>query len=64
MWVFTYPNVGVYLPESVFSHGQLYVALFSGISRRNTKLLVKPNNKFNQDGVYTSNVVYQEILRD
>ncbi|KAL7615911.1 hypothetical protein Lser_V15G01233 [Lactuca serriola] len=38
----TIPNVGVYLPESVFSHGQLYVALSRGISRVNTKVLVKP----------------------
>ncbi|CAI9265811.1 unnamed protein product [Lactuca saligna] len=38
----TIPNVDVYLPESVFSHGQLYVALSRGISRENTKVLVKP----------------------
>ncbi|XP_024990585.1 ATP-dependent DNA helicase PIF1-like [Cynara cardunculus var. scolymus] len=60
----TIPVVGVYLPESVFSHGQLYVALSRGISRGNTKVLVKPTKKFNQDGVYTSNVVYQEVLND
>ncbi|GKA89276.1 ATP-dependent DNA helicase PIF1-like protein [Tanacetum coccineum] len=60
----TIPNVGIFLPESVFSHGQLYVALSRGISGRNTKVLVKPDKKFNQDGVYTSNVVYQEVLRD
>ncbi|XP_024984020.1 uncharacterized protein LOC112519933 [Cynara cardunculus var. scolymus] len=60
----TIPNVGVYLPESVFSHGQLYVALSRGTSRENTKVLVKFAKKFNRDGVYTSNVVYQEVLRD
>ncbi|KAI3752350.1 hypothetical protein L2E82_24321 [Cichorium intybus] len=58
------PNVGIFLPESVFSHGQLYVALSRGISRNNTKILVKPAKDFNQVGVYTSNVVYREVLRD
>ncbi|KAL4587659.1 hypothetical protein LXL04_000531 [Taraxacum kok-saghyz] len=53
----TIPNVGVYLPESVFSHDQLYVALSRGISRENTKVLVKPVKEFTNEGVYTSNVV-------
>ncbi|KAI3735759.1 hypothetical protein L6452_15271 [Arctium lappa] len=60
----TIPVVGVYLPEPVFSHGQLYVALSRGISRGTTKVLVKPTKKFNRDGVYTSNVVYREVLSD
>jgi ATP-dependent DNA helicase PIF1 len=60
----TIPVVGVYLPESVFSHDQLYVALSRGISRDTTKVLVKPTKKFKQDGVYTSNVVYREVLSD
>ncbi|GKC55967.1 ATP-dependent DNA helicase PIF1-like protein [Tanacetum coccineum] len=60
----TIPNICVYLPESVFSHGQLYVALSRGISRITTKVLVKPQKEFDQKGVYTSNVVYQEVLRD
>ncbi|KAL4574613.1 hypothetical protein LXL04_021447 [Taraxacum kok-saghyz] len=55
----TIPNVGVYLPEPVFSHGQLYVALSRGISRGNTKVLVKSVEKSNVDEVYTSNVVYK-----
>ncbi|GJU94086.1 uncharacterized protein Tco_1318842 [Tanacetum coccineum] len=60
----TIPNVGVYLPESVFSHGQLYVALSRGISRTTTKVLVKPEKEVDRPGVYTSNVVYQEVLHD
>ena len=60
----TIPNVGVYLPQSVFSHGQLYVALSRGISRTNTKVLVNPAQNFNQPGTYTSNVVYREVLQD
>ncbi|KAL4590964.1 hypothetical protein LXL04_003911 [Taraxacum kok-saghyz] len=60
----TIPNVGVYLPESVFSHGQLYVALSRGISRENTKVLVKPVKEFTNEEVYTSNVVYREVLHD
>jgi ATP-dependent DNA helicase PIF1 len=58
----TIPHVGVYLPESVFLHGQLYVALSRGTSRANTKVLVKPVGGIRQNGVYTSNVVYQEVL--
>ncbi|KAJ9558517.1 hypothetical protein OSB04_013131 [Centaurea solstitialis] len=60
----TIPNVGVYLPEPVFSHGQLYVALSRGVSRGNTKVLVNPSQRINRTGVYTPNVVYQEVLHD
>ncbi|KAL4583163.1 hypothetical protein LXL04_007729 [Taraxacum kok-saghyz] len=60
----TIPNLGVYLPELVFLHDQLYVALSIGISRENTKVLVKPIKEFTNEGVYTSNVVYREVLHD
>lgn len=35
----TIPNVGVYLPEPVFSHGQLYVALSRATATTNIKVL-------------------------
>ncbi|GAU43626.1 hypothetical protein TSUD_185190 [Trifolium subterraneum] len=34
----TIPNVGIYLTRHVFSHGQLYVALSSGVSQNSTKV--------------------------
>jgi ATP-dependent exoDNAse (exonuclease V) alpha subunit len=40
----TIPNVGVYLPEPVFSHGQLYVALSRATSRSNIRILTLPPN--------------------
>ena len=58
----TVPNVGVYLPDHVFSHGQLYVAFSRGVSQSSTKVLVKHGKIDGEDGVYTRNVVYKEIL--
>jgi len=45
----TIPNVGVYLPEPVFSHGQLYVAMSRATSRKNIKILAKPPNAIEED---------------
>lgn len=56
--------VGVYLPNPVFTHGQLYVALSRSTSRKNMFIL---NGKGDTDKAggprnSTSNIVYSEIL--
>ncbi|PWZ20060.1 ATP-dependent DNA helicase pif1 [Zea mays] len=71
----TIPNVGVYLPELVFSHGQLYVALSRATARSNIKILAIPpvdgkktlrkrvrKNPTVDCGTYTKNIVYKEVL--
>jgi len=52
----TIERVGVYLPESIFSHGQLYVALSRGKSFKNVKVEIKSKDR------RTTNVVWKEIL--
>uniref|UniRef100_I1QLT0 ATP-dependent DNA helicase n=1 Tax=Oryza glaberrima TaxID=4538 RepID=I1QLT0_ORYGL len=58
----TIPNVGIYLPEPVFSHGQLYVALSRGVSRKTTRILAKPKKEVDPTGRSTRNIVYKDVL--
>jgi ATP-dependent exoDNAse (exonuclease V) alpha subunit len=66
----TIPTVGVYLPEPVFSHGQLYVALSRATAKSNIKILAikdKTNNSKKRkrtESLVTStlNIVYKDVL--
>ena len=58
----TIPNVGVYLPQNIFSHGQLYVALPKGVSMATTKVLIKSDKSVKMQETYTKNIVYKEVL--
>ena len=58
----TIPNVGIFLREPVFSHGQLYVALSRGVSRATTRILAKPKKELDPTGKSTKNIVYKDVL--
>ena len=58
----TIPNVGLYLPKPVFTHGQLYVALSRVQSKDNIKILVKNGHVDEKEGIYTKNIVYREVF--
>ena len=53
----TLNRVGIYLPQPVFSHGQLYVALSRVTSCQHLKVLTE-----NSDNCQTKNIVYHEIF--
>jgi ATP-dependent DNA helicase PIF1 len=58
----TIPNVRIYLPRHVFSYGELYVALSRGVSRNSTKVIIKEGKIEGEDGDFTKNVVFKDIL--
>ena len=58
----TLSKVGVYLPNPVFSHGQLYVAFSRVTSPTGLCVLIENNSSEHEN--QTHNVVYTEIFSD
>lgn len=58
----TVQRVGVYLPEPVFTHGQLYVAASRAPGRNCIRFFVPYSEINGQRGPFTRNVVFTEVL--
>ena len=61
----TLKQVGLYLKDDVFSHGQLYVALSRVTSYTWIKILIERKDTIGHEYEnYTKNIVYHEILNE
>ena len=58
----TLQRAGLYLPSSVFSHGQLYVALSRVGAPDRMRILVKNGQRDDDGCLFTKNVVYRDAL--
>ncbi|CAI0463117.1 unnamed protein product [Linum tenue] len=58
----TLDKVGIYLPEPVFSHGQLYVGVSRVKSAKGLRILIKNTDDIPND--YTRNIIFREAFAD
>ena len=62
----TFKKIGIYLPQPVFSHGQLYVAFSrtTKLSNLRIKILDYENKQgqFKANEFFTKNIVYHDLV--
>jgi len=58
----TLRQVGIYLKNDFFSHGQLYVAMSRVGDPTKVQILAKNGKRRNMSGTFVNNIVYHEIL--
>ncbi|CAN1326882.1 ATP-dependent DNA helicase PIF1 [Linum perenne] len=58
----TLEHIGIYLPDPVFSHGQLYVALSRARSAEGIHIMLQSDGNVSE--TTTRNIVYQEVFDD
>ncbi|KAL6550364.1 hypothetical protein OROMI_020852 [Orobanche minor] len=58
----TLDKVGLYLPQPVFSHGQLYVSLSRARHASDLRILIRPPLIDAISNDVTKNIVYKEII--
>ena len=63
----TLEKVGIFLPDPVFSHGQLYVACSRCPTKKGVKIVVLDSERHgkileNSEHVFTYNIVFKEIF--
>ncbi|KAG2694740.1 hypothetical protein I3760_08G159300 [Carya illinoinensis] len=55
--------VGIYLPQPVFCHGQLYAALSKAKSCSSIKVLIRPISNDQSEESHIKNIVYRDLLK-
>ncbi|XP_028079275.1 ATP-dependent DNA helicase PIF1-like [Camellia sinensis] len=58
----TFETVGIYLPQLVFSRGQLYVALSRATTSTKLRILIEPHDSDSDGTDSTANIVFHELL--